>query len=184
MSELGVRISTAFSRFDIVPLAAALLGQVHAAALRDGREVEVKVQRPGIRAQIADDFEVLAAIAGFLDKHTEAGRRYRFATVHEEFRVTIQQELNYENEAQNRITVGANLKAFPFITVPQPVPDYSTCSVLTMDYVQGHKITSISPLARMVMEAPSSSKSCAKPTRNKCSWTVFSTPIRTREMFS
>ncbi len=152
MNELGVRISKAFSRFDIVPLAAASLGQVHAAALRDGREVVVKVQRPGIRAQIADDFEVLAEIAGFLDKHTEAGRRYRFLTVLEEFRVTIQQELNYENEAQNLITVGANLKAFPLITVPQPVPDYSTRSVLTMDYVQGHKVTSISPLARMDMD--------------------------------
>ena len=152
MSELGVRISKAFSRFDIVPLAAASLGQVHAAALRDGREVVVKVQRPGIRAQIAEDFEVLAEIAGFLDKHTEAGRRYRFATELEEFRVTIQQELNYENEAQNLITVGANLKPFPLITVPQPVPDYSTRSVLTMDYVQGHKITAISPLARMDMD--------------------------------
>jgi len=151
MNELGVRISKAFSRFDIVPLAAASLGQVHAAALRDGREVVVKVQRPGIRAQIADDFEVLAEIAGFLDKHTEAGRRYRFLTVLEEFRVTIQQELNYETEAQNLITVGANLKEFPLITVPQPVSDYSTRSVLTMDYVQGHKITSISPLVRIEM---------------------------------
>ncbi len=149
MSELGVRISKAFSRFDIVPLAAASLGQVHAAALRDGREVVVKVQRPGIRAQIADDFEVLAEIAGFLDKHTEAGRRYRFLTVLEEFRIAIQQELNYEKEAQNLVTVGANLKEFPLITVPQPVPDYSTRSVLTMDYVQGSKITSISPLVRM-----------------------------------
>ncbi|MFA6287945.1 MAG: AarF/UbiB family protein [Opitutaceae bacterium] len=152
MSELGVRISKAFSRFDIVPIATASLGQVHAAALRDGREVVVKVQRPGIRAQIAENFEVLAEIAGFLDKHTEAGHRYRFLTVVEEFRLTIQQELNYENEAQNLITVGANLKEFTLITVPQPVPDYSTRSVLTMDYVRGDKITSISPLARLDMD--------------------------------
>lgn len=149
MAELGVRISKAFSRFDIQPLAAASLGQVHVAALRDGREVVVKVQRPGIRAQIAEDFEVLAEIANFMDAHTAAGRRYRFGTVLEEFRVAIQQELNYENEAQNLITVGKNLVDYPLITVPQPVPDYSTRSVLTMDYVQGRKITSISPLARI-----------------------------------
>lgn len=149
MNELGARISKAFSRFDREPLAAASLGQVHAAALRDGREVVVKVQRPGIRAQIAEDFEVLAEIAGFLDAHTDAGRRYRFQSVLEEFRITIQQELNYEHEAQNLITVGHNLRDFPLITVPQPVPDYSTRSVLTMDYVQGRKITSISPLAHL-----------------------------------
>ncbi|CAM2966435.1 ABC1 kinase family protein [Rariglobus hedericola] len=148
-NELGVRISKAFSRFDVTPLAAASLGQVHAAALRDGREVVVKIQRPGIRAQIAEDFEVLGEIASFLDNHTAAGKRYRFATVLEEFRIAIQQELNYENEAQNLITVGKNLKEFALITVPQPVIDYSTRSVLTMDYVQGQKITSISPLARI-----------------------------------
>src|SRR5437868_6658007 len=71
-AELGVRISKAFSSFDPVPMAAASLGQVHAASLRDGREVVVKVQRPNIVKQVADDFEVLAQIANFLDKHTEA----------------------------------------------------------------------------------------------------------------
>lgn len=152
MNELGVRISKAFSRFDREPLAAASLGQVHAASLRDGREVVVKVQRPGIRAQIAGDFEVLGEIAGFLDKHTDAGRRYRFATVLEEFRVTIIQELNYENEAQNLLTVGKNLHSFGLLTVPQPVLDYSTRSVLTMDYVKGGKVTAISPLTRIDLD--------------------------------
>ena len=66
MTELGVRLSKAFSFFDPKPIAAASLGQVHAAALRDGRPVVVKVQRPDIRKQIADDFEVLAQIAAFL----------------------------------------------------------------------------------------------------------------------
>jgi ubiquinone biosynthesis protein len=150
-SELGVRISKAFSRFDPVPLAAASLGQVHSAALRDGRLVVVKVQRPNIRKQIADDFEVLEQIADFLDAHTELGRRHRFLKILEEFRITIQQELNYEREAQNLIALGENLKEFERIQVPQPVPDYSTRSVLTMDYVQGRKITSVGPLRRLEM---------------------------------
>lgn len=148
-TELGVRLSKAFSRFDSEPIAAASLGQVHAAALRDGRSVVVKVQRPNIRKQIAEDFEVLAQIATFLDHHTEAGERFRFLSVLEEFRVTIQNELNYEREAQNLIAVGKNLEAFDLIEVPQPVADYSTRSILTMDYVRGRKITSISPLARL-----------------------------------
>jgi ubiquinone biosynthesis protein len=150
-TELGVRISKAFSRFDPEPLAAASLGQVHSAALRDGRLVVVKVQRPNIRKQIADDFEVLEQIAEFFDAHTELGRRHRFLKILEEFRITVQQELNYEREAQNLIALGANLKEFELIQVPQPVPDYSTRCVLTMDYVQGRKITSVGPLTRLEM---------------------------------
>jgi len=148
-AELGVRISKAFSRFDAEPIAAASLGQVHSAALRDGRLVVVKVQRPNIAKQIAEDFEVLTEIAEFFDNHTELGKRHRFLNLLEEFRVSIQQELNYEREAQNLITVGSNLKEFELIDVPQPVPDYSTRRVLTMDYVQGRKITSLGPLARL-----------------------------------
>jgi len=148
-TELGVRISKAFARFDPEPIAAASLGQVHSAALRDGRLVVVKVQRPNIRTQIAEDFEVLEQIAGFLEAHTELGRRHRFLSILEDFRITIHHELNYEREAHNLIALGENLKEFELIQVPQPVPDYCTRSVLTMDYVQGRKITSIGPLGRL-----------------------------------
>lgn len=151
-TELGVKISKAFSRFAEEPIAAASLGQVHEAALRNGRPVVVKVQRPGVRQQIADDFEVLDQIARFLDGHTDVGRRYRFAEILEEFRTAIQQELNYELEAQNLITMGANLKKFTRILVPQPVLDYSSRSVLTMELVEGRKITAVSPLGRLEMD--------------------------------
>jgi len=150
--ELGVRISKAFARFDAKPIAAASLGQVHFAELRNGRAVIVKVQRPGIRKQIAEDFEVLGQIADFLDAHTEVGKHYRFVKVLEEFRLTIQQELNYEREAQNLIQLGENLRDFQRIRVPQPVADYCTRAVLTMDYVHGNKITKLSPLARMDLD--------------------------------
>lgn len=149
LEELGVRISKGFSRFDIEPVAAASLGQVHRAALRDGRAVVVKVQRPNIRHQIAEDFDVLAEIATFMDDHTEAGRRYRFGAVLAEFRTAIQQELNYLLEAQNLVAVGKNLADFKLILIPQPVLDYSTRSVLTMDYVPGRKITSLGPLGQL-----------------------------------
>jgi predicted unusual protein kinase regulating ubiquinone biosynthesis (AarF/ABC1/UbiB family) len=152
MTELGVRISKAFSRFDAEPMAAASLGQVHYAQLRDGRPVVVKVQRPNIRVQIAQDFEVLGEIADFLDQHTAMGQRYQFATVLEEFRQTIQDELNYQREAQNLTKLGENLRDFPLILVPQPVIDYCTSSVLTMDYVRGRKITTLSPLARLDLD--------------------------------
>ncbi len=149
MTELGVRISKAFSRFDIEPVAAASLGQVHLAALRDGRLVAVKVQRPDIRRQIAEDFEVLTEIAAFLEEHTESGKLYRLNAIVAEFRNVIRQELNYEHEAQNLIAMGKNLKAFPLIQVPQPVLDYCTHTVLTMEWIPGRKVTALGPLAQL-----------------------------------
>jgi len=150
--ELGVRLSKAFARFDAKPIAAASLGQVHAAALRDGRPVVVKVQRPNIAPQIADDFEVLTQIADFIDAHTEFGRRYRLLDMLEEFRLALRHELDYEHEARNLIAVGGNLRDFPHIDVPQPIGDYSSRRVLTMEYVRGRKITSISPIARLEIQ--------------------------------
>src|ERR1044071_3978034 len=68
-TELRARISKAFGSFSRKPLPAASLGQVHAATLRDGTPVVVKVQRPGVRKQVAEEFDVLAQIAQFLDAH-------------------------------------------------------------------------------------------------------------------
>ncbi len=150
--ELQVRISKAFSRFDPEPIAAASLGQVHAAALRDGTEVVVKVQRPGVEKQVADDFEVIGSIAQFLDAHTEVGRRHRFAAMVEELRLSILRELNYEREAQNLESVGRNLESFDRIRIPQPVRDYCTRHVLTMEHVSGTKITSLSPVVRLELD--------------------------------
>jgi ubiquinone biosynthesis protein len=147
--ELGVKISKAFSRFDQEPIAAASLGQVHFAALRDGRPVVVKVQRPNIREQIADDFEVLTEIAEFMDAHTQIGKQVRFLRILEEFRVTIQRELNYELEANNLLALHKNLEEFELIEVPRPILDYSSKTVLTIEYVRGRKITSVGPIARL-----------------------------------
>lgn len=150
--ELGVRISKAFSEFDREPVAAASLGQVHRAKLRDGRPVVVKVQRPGIRPIIAQDFEVLSELATTVDAHTKVGRRYRFRSIIEEMHLTIQSELNYEREAQNLITVGRNLAEFALIQVPQPIMDFSTRSVLTMEFVSGRKVTQLPAIARLEVD--------------------------------
>lgn len=145
--ELGVRISKAFMEFNPEPMAAASLGQVHKARLRDGRAVAVKVQRPGIRETILNDLGALNDIAETLDRHTDTGRRYSFQNILGEFKKALLQELDYRQEAQNLIKLGHNLERYPDIIVPQPVEDYSTSKVLTMDYVRGTKVTSLSPLA-------------------------------------
>jgi ubiquinone biosynthesis protein len=147
--ELGVRISKAFLEFDEKPIAAASLGQVHRAVLRDGRKVAVKVQRPGIRKQIAEDLEVLKELGTFADAHTEVGRRHRLLEVIDQFRKSLVQELNYQREASNLVIVGECLREFPHIVVAQPINDYTTRDVLTMTYMEGCKITDLSPIVRL-----------------------------------
>ncbi len=145
--ELGVAVEDAFARFDADPLAAASLGQVHRATLRDGWPVVVKVQRPGIGRQIAEDFSALNEIAEFVDAHTDLGRCYRFTTMLEEFRLTLLHEIDYEREARNLVVVAENLRGFDLIDIPQPIFELSSRRVLTMDYVKGRKITSIGRIA-------------------------------------
>lgn len=151
-SELGLPLSRVFSRFDEVPLAAASLGQVHRAALRDGREVVVKVQRPGIRGQVLEDMEVLTELADFIDAHTEVGRRYAVAALLEEFRKSLIDELDYRREADNLDAVRRMLAEHESLLVPAPHPDFTTSRVLTMEYVEGRKITDLSPDARLGLD--------------------------------
>jgi ubiquinone biosynthesis protein len=150
--ELGVRVSKAFSAFDRVPMAAASLAQVHHAVLRDGREVAVKVQRPGVRERIVEDLDAIEDVVGFMDRHTKTGRRYEPARVLEELRRTLINELDYRREARNMATLATNLEEFELLLVPRPVEDLSSGRVLTMEYVRGSKITSLSPLARMEVD--------------------------------
>jgi ubiquinone biosynthesis protein len=151
-AELGVRLSKAFSEFEEEPVAAASLGQVHRAAMRDGRRVAVKVQRPGIREHIVKDLDALGEIAAFADLHTVAGRRFGFVPMLDEFRKTLLRELDYRMEARNLEVLSENLRAFDRIVVPLPVEDYSTSRVLTIDYIRGEKITKLSPLVRTEMD--------------------------------
>lgn len=147
--ELGIRLSKAFQDFSAEPLAAASLGQVHRAVLRDGRQVVVKVQRPGIRKQIAEDMEVMEEMAAFMEEHTTLGRRHRFGNLLEQFRKTLIQELDYEQEASNLGIFAGNLREFPHICTPLPIRDYTSRAVLTMTYIPGQKITELSPILRL-----------------------------------
>ncbi len=148
-NELGVRLSKAFSEFDNEPMAAASLGQVHKARLRNGRQVAVKVQRPEIRERMIEDLDALEEIAEFLDGHTEMGKRYEFSEMLDQFRKSLLRELDYRQELSNLTTLRDHLQEFDSIVVPEPIADYSTSKVLTMEYVHGRKVTDLSPLGRM-----------------------------------
>jgi ubiquinone biosynthesis protein len=150
--ELGVRLSKAFPVFEDKPIAAASLGQVHRAQLRDGRVVAVKVQRPGVTEAVEKDLEALEEIARFLDARTTAGRRYDLLGTVNEFRTAITQELDYLAEAENLRILATNLEEFELIIVPQPVASYTSKRVLTMDYVSGTKVTEVSPVVKIDLQ--------------------------------
>lgn len=151
--ELPFRFSRGFSEFDPTPIAAASLGQVHRAALRDGRTVVIKVQRPDIRERIESDFDSFTELAEFLDRHTEYGKRHEFQRQLAELRKAIWDELDYRLEASNLTTLSENLKGFTNLVIPKPTSDYTTSRVLTMDYLQGASVKSISPVVFTEIDA-------------------------------
>jgi len=152
--ELGVRISKAFAEFDPQPLAAASLAQVHRGYMRDGRAVVVKVQRPNIREQIVEDLESLEEFAQFMDAHTELGKRYEFGNMLLGLRKSLLQELDFKTEANNLVMFAENLREFERIIIPEPVLDYTTSRLLTMECIPGKKITEVSPLRLMEIDGP------------------------------
>ena len=150
--ELGVRLSKAFLSIDEEPLAAGSIAQVHRARLRDGREVALKVQRPGIRERVASDLEAMSEIVRFLDGHTEFGRRFELGQMFDQFGKSLARELDFRQEAVHLMALARNLAEIEEICVPEPVLGYSGPRVLTMEFVGGTKITSLSPLARIELD--------------------------------
>jgi ubiquinone biosynthesis protein len=145
--ELGVRISKAFETFESRPLAAASLGQVHRAALRDGREVVVKVQRPNVREQVRRDMEVFTDIATTLEQHSDVARKLNLLGAVEQVKLTLNNELDYLHEARNTELLRRNLAHFPQIYIPAVIHDMTTSRVLTSELVHGRKVSKLTPLA-------------------------------------
>ncbi len=147
--ELGTRLSRVFPEFDDKPLAAASLGQVHRAKLRDGRMVAVKVQRPGVREQMVDDLEVLGELVDFVDAHSREARRYALTDSFHEVRRTLIGELDYRREAGNLTALRTALQHRSIMVVPAPLDDLTSGRLLTMDYIAGRSVADLSPLARL-----------------------------------
>ena len=147
--EIGVRISKAFVSFDKKPLASASIGQVHKAVMHSGQVVAVKIQRPGIRKRFVEDLDTLMSLSEKAETFSETARSYGIHNVIEELRYILLKELDYTLEAQNLITLKENMLEFEHLFIPAPIKDYSSSKVLTMEFVEGNKITKVSPLKRM-----------------------------------
>lgn len=145
LEDLKARPSRVFREIDPRPLATASLAQVHLATLRDGRDVIVKVQRPGVVDTIRHDFEAFGSLAK-IGTLTAAGRKYQIDELVLEFKRTIEQELDYRVEAENLERLRRNLAEFKLLFVPEPYPDFSSRRVLTMQRVAGTSISAVSPV--------------------------------------
>lgn len=147
--EIGVKINKAFELFDPKPLASASIGQVHLALLPSGRKVVVKIQRPGVRKKFIEELETLKNMADLAVTHSKVAKKYALDDVIEELRFILLNELDYNKEAQNLVILKENLKEFKNLIVPSPVAEYSSSKVLTMDFIDGKKITSLGNLKKI-----------------------------------
>ncbi|AQX16357.1 MULTISPECIES: ABC1 kinase family protein [Tessaracoccus] len=147
--SLGATVGTLFREFDDSPLASASLAQAHRAVTRNGRDVVVKVLRPGVRDQVKSDLESLSELADFADANTPIGPRLGAARMLAQFRRSMADELDYRKEAANLDLFGELVRDEPDLLVPSYIADYSSDDVLTLEFVPGKKITDVGPLAML-----------------------------------
>jgi predicted unusual protein kinase regulating ubiquinone biosynthesis (AarF/ABC1/UbiB family) len=132
--ELGERLSDVFEDFDQEPIAAASIGQVYRATLLDGRRVAVKVQYPGVAAAVRADMQNLGLILR-LAKRIAPGMDPK--AIGEEIRSRIQEELDYELEAQNQRSLARIFRGHPFIVIPDVITSLSHERMMVSEYVHG-----------------------------------------------
>lgn len=140
-SELDAPLHDLFHCFNDTPLAAASLGQAHDAVLLDGTPVIVKVQRPNIREQVDTDIEIMYKRAVFMENHSDLARTYGVTEIVDEFATTIREELDYTREASNTDRLREQMEGEKGIRVPHVYWELTTSKVLTLERMDGVKIT-------------------------------------------
>jgi predicted unusual protein kinase regulating ubiquinone biosynthesis (AarF/ABC1/UbiB family) len=134
-AELGADPDRLFLQWSPVPVAAASIGQVHRAVLRDGRIVAVKVQYPGVDRAIRGDLDNAELLYRFFSSFTLRGLDVKGLV--DELRSRMGDELDYRLEASNQTELADRYRGHPFIRVPDVVPELSTSRVLTTEWVDG-----------------------------------------------
>ncbi|MGB9825150.1 MAG: ABC1 kinase family protein, partial [Desulfofundulus sp.] len=139
--ELGLPLEEVFSSFETTPLAAASIGQVHRAHLRDGTPVVVKIQRPGTEKILSTDLEILYDVARLVDRHGPWRELYCFEEMVEEFEKILREEMDFTVEGRHADTFRQHFAGDGTVYFPAVYWDYTTSKVLTMEYIEGVKLT-------------------------------------------
>ncbi len=150
--ELGATVKQLFKSFEEDPLASASLGQVHRAQLGNGEEVVVKIQRPGIQKGIEVDLEIILHLATLMERHLEGWEIQRPTKIVEEFARTLENELDYGLEAAHMERFALQFTGESAIYVPKVYREATTGRVLTMEYINGVKISDIPRLKEEGLE--------------------------------
>ncbi|HJV31400.1 MAG TPA: AarF/UbiB family protein [Bacillales bacterium] len=135
-----------FTAINPVPVAAASLGQVHKAILKNGETVAVKVMRPGIEETVTLDLATLKVLIAFARRFTKIGKFVDLREVYQEFEEVIIDELDYTIEANNIEKFRVNFLEFPGVSVPKVYEELSTSKVIVMEFIEGVKINEIDKL--------------------------------------
>jgi ubiquinone biosynthesis protein len=140
--ELGKPLDKVYKHFDITPIAAASIGQVHRAVLLNGKQVCVKVQRPNIDKIMHSDIDIMTYFARRYDKKN-SDRMFSATRIVEEFQEYTEDELNYLVESKNMKVFHKNFEKDDHIVFPRPFMAYTTKKVLTMEYIEGEKLSDL-----------------------------------------
>ncbi|WP_026975958.1 ABC1 kinase family protein [Alicyclobacillus contaminans] len=140
-AELGDPFDAVFKQFSEVPVGSASIGQVHRAVLPTGETVAVKVQRPEMQSQIETDFDILMDLIHLAEKHFDWVRHYQLDEVAAEFRHSLLNEMDYTVEARNATRIRGMFENDATVYIPKVYWDFTTSKVLTMEYVEGVKLS-------------------------------------------
>jgi len=142
----GLPVTSLFEQFEEAPLASASIAQVHAARLKDGTEVVIKVLRPNVRYLIERDVNLLYTVAGLAERYWQTGRRLRPCEVVAEFEKTLYDELDLLREAANASQLRRNFAGTNLLYVPEIYWDFCRPEVLVMERIRGIQISDIKSL--------------------------------------
>lgn len=143
LEEIGAIPEEIFASFDKDPTATASIGQVHIAELETGEKVAIKVQRPEIEKNVYTDLEILKDIANVMDEKIAWARAYHIKDMIDELAESLHNELNYFTEGRNGERIGEQFHDDPVIHIPEIYWDYTTRRILTMECVDGIKVSHI-----------------------------------------
>ncbi|MDJ0589480.1 MAG: AarF/ABC1/UbiB kinase family protein [Pleurocapsa sp. MO_226.B13] len=151
--ELGCSIEEVYQEFSPHPVAAASLGQVYKAKLHTGEEVAVKVQRPNLRPKLSLDLYLMRRLAGLVEPWLPLNLGHDLSLIVDEFGIKLFEEIDYCNEAKNAEQFAANFEGDPEVKVPVIYNEYSTSRILTLEWIDGIKLTDIDKLEAAGLDA-------------------------------
>lgn len=160
--EFGCPPEQVFCDFETRPQAAASIAQVHRAWLTPQCPVMVKVQRPGVARQVAEDLAILCNLAELIARHDDWGDAYDYQAWVDEFAITLRDELDFTIEGRNADRMRRNFAEDPTVHIPRVYWDYSTPRVLVQEEIQGVKISDLPALEAAGLDRRELAEACAR----------------------